>query len=63
MILSRNNIEYDRYKKVLQSIKMQNYSNYHIVFTDDASSDGTFEETAKYMSEIGLSGRSDMIKN
>ncbi len=35
----------DRYKKVLDSITAQNYTNYHIVFIDDFSSDETLNRT------------------
>lgn len=36
-----NNIAGDRYKKNIQSIIMQNYTNFHIVIIDDASTDAT----------------------
>lgn len=62
-MLTKDNIEQNRYKKVLQSIKIQNYSNYHIVFVDDASEDDTYDESVKYVKEIRLSGRTDFIKN
>lgn len=45
IIPSYNNIDDDRYRKVLDTIKMQNYSNYHMVFIDDASTDETYERT------------------
>lgn len=38
-VLSHNNIQNNRYLKAIESIVHQKYSNYHIVFIDDASSD------------------------
>jgi glycosyltransferase involved in cell wall biosynthesis len=35
----------ERYKKVLDSITAQNYTNYQIVFIDDFSSDATLAST------------------
>ena len=45
VVLSNNNIQNDRYKKVMDTISMQHYTNYHIVFIDDASQDNTFIAT------------------
>lgn len=36
-----NNVQDSRHFKNMKSILMQDYSNYHIVFIDDASTDGT----------------------
>lgn len=44
-VLSHNNIQHDRYKKVLKSILGQKYDNYHIVFIDDNSDDNTMNAT------------------
>ena len=52
VIPSYNNIPNNRYQKILRTINYQNYSNYHIVFIDDASSDATFEESKKYAKEV-----------
>ena len=49
VILSNNNIDNDRYKKVMDTIKMQEYKNYKIVFIDDVSSDDTFNATKRYV--------------
>jgi glycosyltransferase involved in cell wall biosynthesis len=38
---SYNNVKNDRHRKNLQSILQQEYQNYHLVFIDDASTDGT----------------------
>ena len=40
VILSHNNIKNERYKKVLYSLYLQNYTNYRTLFIDDASTDG-----------------------
>lgn len=47
--MGRDNIEDNRYRKVLKTIKQQNYTNYHIIFIDDASTDQTFEKSEEYM--------------
>ena len=47
-VRSPNNIENDRYIKVMQTIFYQQYSNYHIVFIDDASEDGTGEKMRQW---------------
>lgn len=54
VILSHNNIEDDRYKKIMQTILYQNYSNYHIVFIDDFSSDTTLQATQEYVEKVGF---------
>ena len=49
---SYNNIDHDRYKKVLKTIFYQEYSNFHVVFIDDASTDETFTQTKLYASAL-----------
>ena len=49
VVLSHNNVEDNRYKKIMQTILYQNYTNYHIVFIDDFSIDGTLEATQQYV--------------
>ena len=51
VIPSFNNIQNDRYKKVMQTIFYQKYDNYHIVFIDDASTDSTLKATKSYVEE------------
>jgi glycosyltransferase involved in cell wall biosynthesis len=41
VIPTYNNAENDRYLKNIRSVVMQNYSNYHVIVIDDASTDGT----------------------
>ena len=48
-VISHNNVENNRYEKVMQSLINQEYTNFHIVFIDDFSSDGTYESTKKFI--------------
>ena len=41
VVPSHDNVKDNRHIKNLRSVLMQEYSNYHIVFIDDASTDGT----------------------
>ena len=54
VMLSNNNIPNDRYKKIIYTLYLQDYSNYRVIFIDDASTDATLEETKKYAEELGL---------
>jgi glycosyltransferase involved in cell wall biosynthesis len=40
-VLNHNNIQNNRYRKLLFSILQQKYDNYHIVFIDDSSDDNS----------------------
>ena len=63
-VLSRNNEENDRYKKVMQSILQQDYTNYHIVFIDDSSRDSTLSLTQEYLKARNFpSDRVSYVKN
>lgn len=53
-ILSHNNIQNNRYIKVMKSIVMQKYDNYHIVFIDDNSDDNNMNGTIDYMKSINF---------
>ena len=39
----RNLVKTDRYLRFLESIDHQNYSNYRLFITDDASTDGSYD--------------------
>lgn len=52
-VISHNNIPQNRYIKVFKTILQQKYQNYHIVFIDDNSDDGTLDRTIQYVREIG----------
>lgn len=51
VIPSYNNAESRLYMRNLDSIFMQDYSNYHVVYIDDASPDKTGEYVNKYIEE------------
>lgn len=51
------------YKKNLDSICSQNYSNYRVIYTDDCSPDGTGDLVETYIKEKGLQQRVTLIKN
>ena len=53
-VLSHNNIQNNRYIKVMKSIVQQKYENYHIVFIDDFSTDNNMNGTIEYMKSIGF---------
>lgn len=50
-MMSRKNVEYDRYKFSLASVLRQKYDNYHIVYVDDASEDGTGYLAQQYINK------------
>ena len=53
-IMSHNNIQNNRYKRVMLSLTNQQYSNYRVVFLDDNSDDGNIEGTRRVMEELGF---------
>lgn len=53
-ILSHNNVANNRYIKVLLSILKQDYTNYHLVFFDDLSSDETLASTRQFLESKGF---------
>ena len=56
--------EEEVYLKFLRSIENQNYTNYQVVLTDDASTDGTYEAVKKKIQEFPrLRTRTILIKN
>ena len=46
---SYNNAQSRLYLRNLDSIFQQNYKNYHVVYVNDASTDGTGEYVQAYM--------------
>jgi glycosyltransferase involved in cell wall biosynthesis len=60
VVPSYNNVAENRYIKNLNSILQQNYSNYHIIFIDDASEDGTSTKVSQFAQEHQIS--SDKLK-
>ncbi len=54
MVPSYNNAAENRHFNNMDSILQQNYSNYHIVFIDDHSSDSTLEDMKAYFQAKAL---------
>ena len=64
VVPSYNNAGNDRYKKSLNSILMQEYSNYHIVYVDDHSTDGTLDKAAQFLKEMQFPAeRATLLRN
>lgn len=53
----------DWYRRNLDSIFMQNYSNYHVIYIDDCSPDGTFELVKTYVDDSGYKDHFILISN
>ena len=63
-MIGANNIQHNRYKRAIQSVLQQNYSNYQIVFIDDFSSDDTLNATKKIIREWGFPAeRVTLVRN
>lgn len=50
-------------EKNIQSSLNQDYTNYRIIFTDDCSSDGTFEKVAELVKNSSNANRVTLVKN
>ncbi len=61
LVPSYNNSQW--YKENLNSIFMQNYTNYRVVYIDDVSPDGTGALVEKYVHSQGQADRFTFIKN
>lgn len=61
IIPSFNNARY--YKQNIESVLNQNYTNYHIIYIDDASNDGTAQLMEEYIATHGLQEKITLIKN
>lgn len=51
------------YKRNLDSLFIQNYDNYHIIYIDDASPDGTGQLVADYIKECNQEHKITLIRN
>jgi len=60
-VSGRNNKEW--YKKNLDSIFNQKYDNYHVIYVDAASSDGTGQLVKEYIKERGVEEKVTLIIN
>lgn len=61
VIPSYNNAEW--YEQNLSSIFMQDYSNYRVIYIDDASTDNTADLVAAYVQKMGQEHRFLLIRN
>jgi hypothetical protein len=61
IIPSYNNALY--YKENIESVLNQQYSNYHIIYIDDASIDGTGKLVQEYIQQHGLQDKITLIQN
>ncbi|MEX0672400.1 MAG: glycosyltransferase family A protein [Candidatus Babeliales bacterium] len=61
MIPSYNNAQW--YKRNLDAVFAQNYTNYKILYIDDCSADGTADLVERYIAEKKQSHRSVVIRN
>lgn len=57
---SYNNADNGLFYRNIDSILQQNYTNYHVVYTDDKSPDSTGYSVKKYLNEKNVS--EDKIK-
>jgi glycosyltransferase involved in cell wall biosynthesis len=46
-----NNVAFERHIKNMKSIIMQDYTNYHVVFIDDASTDHTGDQVEQFLQQ------------
>ena len=61
VIPSYNNEPY--YRKNLDSVVLQTYTNWRIIYVDDASTDRTYELVQKYIQEKGIKDKVKLIRN
>lgn len=61
IIPSYNNSRW--YKQNIDSVLVQKYDHYHVIYIDDCSSDGTGELVQNYVQACGLSDRFTIINN
>ncbi len=61
IIPSYNNIKW--YKKNLDSIVSQNHNNFHVIYIDDCSTDGTGDKVKQYITKHNLKNRITFIQN
>ena len=62
VVNSYNNAHNGLIYRNIDSILQQNYTNYHVVYTDDDSPDQTGEMVQKYLKEKGISEGKFKIK-
>jgi|GEM_PF-1973422 len=61
VVPSYNNIKF--YEKNLDSIRKQEYTNYHVLYIDDCSADGTGQAVEEYIKKWHLEEKISLFKN
>ena len=61
VIASYNNINY--FRKNLSSVFDQRYANYHIMYIDDSSTDGTYDAVKNFVAKYRMQEKVTLIKN
>jgi glycosyltransferase involved in cell wall biosynthesis len=61
VIPSYNNSQW--YERNLDSVFMQEYDNYHVIYLDDVSPDSTADLVEQYLASRGIAQRCTLIKN
>lgn len=51
------------FEQNLSSILKQEYSNFHLIYIDDCSTDGTYDLVKNYINEVGAADRVTLIRN
>lgn len=62
-IVGRNNTQNNRINKTLYSILQQNYTNYHIVYVDDASTDDSLPIAQSILANKINSNQAVLVSN
>lgn len=63
VILTASYKNKDWYKNNLDSIFMQNYTNYHVIYIDDNSPDGTFDLVKEYVENSAYKDHFILVNN
>jgi glycosyltransferase involved in cell wall biosynthesis len=61
VIASYNNVPW--YKQNLDSLFWQKYNNWHAIYIDDCSTDGTYEAVCNYVQQCGMQSKVTVIRN
>lgn len=61
VITSYNNINY--FKKNLESVVNQNYSNFDVIYVDDCSTDGTSQEVQEFINKFDFQKKVKYVRN
>src|SRR5882724_6720631 len=61
VIASYNNAPW--YKRNLDSLFWQKYNNWHAIYIDDCSTDGTYEGVSSYVQQCGMQDKVTIVRN